>query len=123
MAIYLPLSHLFKHYMVPVTPLKSPLQPLYRAYFFLAFSFAYLYVMYGNSIFKILFIVSVNYAIAKLGGKSSWMPALTWTFNLAILFLNESYHGYDFGNIHPSLAWLVNYFALAFFVLSIVTKD
>ncbi|KAF9304315.1 glycerol transporter [Mortierella antarctica] len=106
MAIYLPLSHLFKHYMVPVTPLKSPLQPLYRAYFFLAFSFAYLFVMYGNSILKILFIVSVNYAIAKLGAKSRWMPALTWIFNLAILFLNEGYRGYDFGAFHPSLAWL-----------------
>ncbi|KAG0337005.1 glycerol transporter [Podila horticola] len=106
MAIYLPLSHLFKHYMVPVTPLKSPLQPLYRAYFFLAFSFVYLFVLYGNSILKILFIVSVNYAIAKLGGKSRWMPALTWIFNLAILFLNEGYRGYDFGAFHPSLAWL-----------------
>lgn len=96
--------------MVPVTPLKSPLQPLYRAYFFLAFSFVYLFVLYGNSILKILSIVSVNYAIAKLGGKSRWMPALTWIFNLAILFLNEGYRGYDFGAFHPSLAWLVRSF-------------
>ncbi|KAG0346103.1 glycerol transporter [Podila humilis] len=106
MTIYLPLSHLYTRFMVPVTPLKSPLQPLYRAYFFVTFSFAYLYFMYGNSILKILGIVSINYGIAKIGGQARWMPALTWIFNLGILFLNEGYHGYEFAHLHPSLAWL-----------------
>ncbi|KAF9357035.1 glycerol transporter [Mortierella sp. AD094] len=104
--VYLPLSHVFRRYFVPVTPLKSPLQPLYRTYFFLAFSFAYLYFMNGSSILKILAIVSMNYAIAKLGGSARWMPAATWIFNICILFLNESYQGYKFANLHGSLAWL-----------------
>ncbi|KAF9126743.1 glycerol transporter [Mortierella sp. 14UC] len=106
--IYLPLSHLFKHYMVPVTPIKSAHQPLYRAYFFLAFSFIYIYFMHGNSLLKIGAIVGVNYAIAKLGGSSRVMPTLTWIFNLAVLFMNEKYRGYNFTDIHSSLAWLDN---------------
>ncbi|KAF9183714.1 glycerol transporter [Haplosporangium sp. Z 767] len=104
--IYLPLSHLYRRYFVPLTPLKSPLQPLYRAYFFLAFSVVYLYFMYGNSILKIFAIVSTNYGIAKLGRSSRWMPALTWIFNLSILFMNEKYRGYSFTSLHESLAWL-----------------
>lgn len=104
--IYLPLSHLYRRFFVPVTPVKSPHQPLYRAYFFLAFSCIYIYFMHGNSILKIGAIVSINYAIAKLGGSSRLMPAFTWIFNLAILFLNESYRGYDFADFHSSLAWL-----------------
>ncbi|KAF9352877.1 glycerol transporter [Mortierella sp. NVP85] len=110
--IYLPLSHLFQKIFVPVTPLKSPLQPLYRTYFFLAFSAAYLYFMYGNSILKIGAIVTVNYAIAKLGGSARWMPAITWIFNIAILFLNENYQGYTFASLHESLAWLDENFGL-----------
>ncbi|KAI7831233.1 MBOAT, membrane-bound O-acyltransferase family-domain-containing protein [Gamsiella multidivaricata] len=106
MCIYVPLSHLYRLYFVPVTPLKSPLQPLYRAYFFLAFSAVYLYFMYGNSILKIGAIVTTNYAIAKLGGSSRMMPVLTWIFNLAILFLNETHQGYQFASLHESLAWL-----------------
>ncbi|KAG0041542.1 glycerol transporter [Gryganskiella cystojenkinii] len=104
--VYLPLSHLFRQYFVPVTPVKSPLQPLYRAYFFFAFSVIYLYVMSGNSLFKIGAILGINYAIAKIGGKARWMPALTWIFNVAILFANERYEGYTFSQLHPALAWL-----------------
>jgi hypothetical protein len=106
--IYLPLSHLYRRFLVPVTPIKSPRQPLYRAYFFIAFSFIYIYFMHGNSLLKIGAIVSMNYAIAKLGRSSRLMPTLTWIFNLAILFLNETYRGYNFADFHSSLAWLVS---------------
>ncbi|KAF9113358.1 glycerol transporter [Mortierella sp. AM989] len=109
LCIYLPLSHIFRLFFVPVTPLKSPLQPLYRAYFFLAFSVVYLYFMHGSSVLKILAIISVNYAIAKVGGSSRWMPAATWFFNISILFLNENYQGYQFASLHGSLAWLDAY--------------
>jgi hypothetical protein len=91
-----------------VSPVKSPLQPLYRAYFFLAFSVIYLYVMSGNSLFKIGAILGINYAIAKIGGSARWMPTLTWIFNIAILFANEKYEGYMFSQFHPSLSWLVS---------------
>ncbi|KAG0197258.1 glycerol transporter [Mortierella sp. GBA30] len=105
--IYIALSHLFRSIFVPSTNvLKNPLQPLYRAYFFLAFSVVYIFFMYGNSILKIAAIVSLNYLIAKTGRGSRWMPVATWVFNLGILFLNEGYAGYNFGGFHDSLAWL-----------------
>ncbi|KAF9924289.1 glycerol transporter [Linnemannia zychae] len=107
-AIYLPLGYIFKTYMVPVMPIKSPQQPLYRAYFFLTFSLIYIYFMHGNSLLKIGAIISINYAIAKLGRSSRLMPTFTWIFNLAILFMNEKYRGYNFTDIHSSLAWLDN---------------
>lgn len=108
--VYIPLSHLFRSILVPsTTALKNPQQPLYRTYFFLAFSTAYLYFMYGNSILKIGVIVSMNYIIAKAGRGARWMPIATWVYNLAILFLNEGYNGYNFADLHESLAWLVGW--------------
>ncbi|KAG0306124.1 glycerol transporter [Dissophora globulifera] len=105
--IYIPLSHLFRSVFAPTPqPLKNPHQPLYRAYFFLAFSAVYLYYMYGNSILKIGAIVTTNYLIGKAGGGARWMPAATWAFTLAILFLNEGYDGYNFADLHESFAWL-----------------
>ncbi|KAF9194850.1 glycerol transporter [Haplosporangium sp. Z 767] len=86
--------------------LKNSQQPLYRAYFFLAFSLLYLYVMHGNSILKIAVIVSINYLIAKSGRDKRWMPIVTWLFNLGVLFMNEAYRGYNFADLHESLAWL-----------------
>lgn len=107
--IYLTLSHLFRSIFVPSTSvLKNPLQPLYRTYFYVTFSVVYIYFMYGNSILKIAAIVSANYLIAKTGRGARWMPIATWVFNLGILFLNEGYDGYNFGDFHESLAWLVN---------------
>ncbi|KAG0367384.1 glycerol transporter [Gamsiella multidivaricata] len=105
--IYIPLSHLFRSIFVPSTmALKNPQQPLYRTYFFLSFSLIYLYFMYGNSIIKIGAIVTTNYVIAKIGRGARWMPVATWGFNLAVLFLNEGYGGYNFADLHDSLAWL-----------------
>ncbi|KAF9969639.1 glycerol transporter, partial [Modicella reniformis] len=105
--IYIPLSHLFRSILVPsITALKNPQQPLYRAYFFLAFAMVYLYFMYGNSLLKIGAIATMNYAIAKTGRGARWMPIVTWVFNIGIIFLNEGYNGYNFADLHESLAWL-----------------
>ncbi|KAF9580700.1 glycerol transporter [Lunasporangiospora selenospora] len=121
--IYLPASHFFNYLMnrsaVPEgsTPISTNVQQerglpfLSRAWFFLGFSFIYLYYMYGLSLLKIMAIVSINYLIAKLGKRynSRWIPIATWIFNIAILFLNEAYHGYNFADIHESLAWMDEY--------------
>ncbi|KAI8596147.1 MBOAT-domain-containing protein [Dissophora ornata] len=106
--IYIPLSHLFRSVFVPTstTVLNNSQQVLYRTYFFLAFSFIYLYFMYGYSTLKIVAIVTMNYMVAKLGRGAKWMPMATWAFNLAVLFLNEGYDGYNFADLHDSLAWL-----------------
>ncbi|KAK3810554.1 MAG: MBOAT-domain-containing protein [Linnemannia gamsii] len=109
-SIYLPLSHLFNSFFVPsktTHTLKHPhQQPLIRTYFFLAFSVVYLYFMYGNSIIKIFLIVAANYGIAQAGKNKRWMPVATWAFNIAVLFLNEGYKGYNFSDFHESLSWL-----------------
>ncbi|KAF9173953.1 glycerol transporter [Mortierella sp. AD010] len=106
-SIYVPLSYIFRSmFASSASALKDPRQPLYRTYFFLAFSIIYLYFMYGNSLLKIGAIVIINYVIAKVGRGAKWMPLATWFFNLAVLFMNEAYDGYRFGDFHESLTWL-----------------
>ncbi|KAF9429700.1 glycerol transporter, partial [Entomortierella beljakovae] len=105
--VYIPISYLFRSIFVKSTSaLNNSQQPLYRAYFFLAFSLIYVYVMHGYSILKIGAIIVANYCIAMIGGGKRWMPLATWIFNLSVLFLNEAYDGYRFGNFHDSLSWL-----------------
>ncbi|KAG0254143.1 glycerol transporter [Mortierella polycephala] len=106
--IYLLLSHIFRVFFVPsaTAVLRNSRHPLYRAYFFLVFSVLYLYAMHGNSILKIAAIVLINYLIAKSGRDKKWMPIVTWLFNLGVLFMNEAYRGYNFADLHESLAWL-----------------
>ncbi|KAF8963140.1 MBOAT, membrane-bound O-acyltransferase family-domain-containing protein [Flammula alnicola] len=60
--------------------------------------------LHGSSSLKILFIMSINYLIAKKCRGSRLAPLLTWLFNGLVLFANELYHGYRFGDILPGLA-------------------
>ena len=70
--------------------------------------------MYGNSLLKIGLIVGINYGVAKIGKGARWMPLATWVFNLGILFLNEGYRGYNFGDVHEGLTWLVGWHSFFF---------
>jgi len=79
---------------------------LYLAPFNLIFSLVFLTALYGASIIKIAVILSLNYAIAKASGRSKFAPLLTWIFNGAILFANETFEGYRFGHIHPFFEYL-----------------
>lgn len=83
-----------------------PSDKLYLIPFFLAFSALYLTGLHGTSIFKILFILTANYWIAKTSKGSRVGPLLTWIFNVLILFGNETYGGYRYASLHPSLAGL-----------------
>jgi hypothetical protein len=65
-------------------------------------------VVCGANLLKILFILSLNYGIAKLFGGSRWNPLITWIFNLIVLIFNDQFGGYGFDIIHPSLAFLVS---------------
>ena len=80
---------------------------LYRIPFSLAFSSFMLVALHGTSVLKILLILSLNFLIAKVSGKSKTGPILTWIFNIAILFLNETQDGYRYADLHPSLGYLV----------------
>jgi hypothetical protein len=67
-----------------------------------------LFGLHGTSAIKVLIIVSLNYLLAKktiFMGKAA--PVAYWTFNIAVLFLNEWFGGYKFGNVHESFEWLV----------------
>ena len=80
---------------------------LYLIPFNVGCSVIMLLVLHGTSALKVLAILSANYAIAKACRGSKAGPALTWMFNAAVLFLNERYHGYRFGDIIPGLEYLV----------------
>ncbi|KAJ2006112.1 glycerol transporter [Coemansia thaxteri] len=60
----------------------------------------------GTSIVFILALTFGNYLLAKQLGGRQWAPALFWIYNLAVLFANEHYKGYEFGRMMESLAWL-----------------
>lgn len=67
------------------------------------FALVFLTVLHGSSIFKILFLLVVNYSIALFCGNSVRGPAITWVVNIAILFLNELCDGYRYATIFPGI--------------------
>ena len=75
--------------------------------FTLGFSIIFLLGLHGASTLKILFILSVNYGIAKFFGSSKANPVLTWLFNMGVLFAIERNNGFKFASLSPSLAYLV----------------
>ncbi|EMD33382.1 hypothetical protein CERSUDRAFT_108172 [Gelatoporia subvermispora B] len=77
-----------------------------RFYFLLIFTLCMVLGLHGASILKILVLLTLNYAIAKTCKDSRFGPFLTWVFNIAVLFANETCDGYRFANLHPSLAAL-----------------
>ncbi|KAG2031729.1 MBOAT, membrane-bound O-acyltransferase family-domain-containing protein [Suillus americanus] len=83
--------------------LSIPSDKLYLIPFFLLFSALYLTGLHGTSVFKIVFILTANYWIAKTSRGLRIGPLLTWIFNVLILFANETYGGYQYASFHPSL--------------------
>lgn len=59
-----------------------------------------------------LVILIANFQISRLarwGGRwTKAAPAVGWAFNLAVLFANEIYGGYKWGNLLAGLGWLVS---------------
>lgn len=81
--------------------------------FTLVFSILAITGLHGTSILKIGLILLINYAIAKRAGNLPTLgPILTWTFNAAILFLNETCDGYHFASLSEHLVFLVRVFPL-----------
>ncbi|KAF9459023.1 MBOAT, membrane-bound O-acyltransferase family-domain-containing protein [Collybia nuda] len=86
-----------------------PQNNLYLIPFNLVFSVLMLLGLHGTSCIKIFIILTVNYAIAKICKGSKIGPLLTWIFNGAVLFANDRYNGYPFGDISPALQFLDAY--------------
>jgi protein-cysteine N-palmitoyltransferase HHAT len=72
----------------------------HRVSFDLLFASCFLIGVHGFNTLKIFIILALNYAIAKNLGGSKVLPAVTWIFNVGVLFLNEWYDGYRFAHIH-----------------------
>ena len=69
------------------------------------FWFAILFViaLHGFSALKIILIIFTNYILAKTMPRK-YVPAVTWIFNIAILFANELGHGYPYARIAAMLS-------------------
>ncbi|KAI0845300.1 MBOAT-domain-containing protein [Daldinia vernicosa] len=69
-----------------------------RASFDFAFALIYLVALHGISAFKILFILHLNYQLATTLPRK-YIPAASWIFNVGILFANEIFKGFRFGDL------------------------
>lgn len=69
-----------------------------RTAFDAGFAIVFLLGLNGVSLVKILFILYINYKIAK-GLPRAYIPYATWAFNLVVLFANELCDGYPFADL------------------------
>lgn len=69
-----------------------------RVSFDYAFGIVYLIGLHGFSAFKVLAILYANYQIGK-NLPRKYIPAVTWMFNICVLFANELCDGYKFKRI------------------------
>jgi hypothetical protein len=96
-------------YMRPIVHTSAPVNNLYRRPFYILFSLLMLATLHGTSIFKVLLILSLNYALAKATGGTRFCVPVTWLFNGGVLLANKWYEGYAFADLHPGLALLVRH--------------
>lgn len=69
-----------------------------RVSYDLIFATIFLSVLHGTSAIKVFLILYLNYTLATSLPRS-YIPAATWTFNIAVLFANEVYSGYPYSRV------------------------
>lgn len=69
-----------------------------RVSFDYAFALLFLVILHGVSAAKVLLILYTNYHIA-MNLPRKYMPAVTWFYNIAVLFANELCEGYRFRDL------------------------
>ncbi|KAE8322394.1 MBOAT, membrane-bound O-acyltransferase family-domain-containing protein [Aspergillus sergii] len=74
-----------------------------RVRFDFYFALIFIVALHGVSAIKVLGILYVNYKIAKSLPRQ-YVPTITWTFNIAILFANELCTGYPFERVATMLS-------------------
>jgi len=79
---------------------------MYLLPFNLGASVVMLIALHGTSALKIFVILTGNYLISKSFGGSKSGPICSWIFNVVVIFLNDWYSGYRFGEFASSLAFL-----------------
>lgn len=99
-----------RFFMTTFPPQNDPSSLLsHRVIFDFLFALCFLAGVHGLSTLKILLILTLNYIIAKTLGGTKALTAVTWLFNIGVLFLNEWYDGYTFASVHSFAAPLVGY--------------
>lgn len=66
-----------------------------RIRFDFCFALVFILALHGASASKVLFLFYVNYKIGKTLPRP-YIPAVTWIFNVCIMFTNELCEGYPF---------------------------
>lgn len=74
-----------------------------RISFDVGFAAIYITALYGVSVLKVYSILYLNYKIATKLPKT-YVPTVTWIFNLGILFTNKLYDGYPLTRIAMSIS-------------------
>ncbi|KAF2201879.1 MBOAT-domain-containing protein [Delitschia confertaspora ATCC 74209] len=69
-----------------------------RVSFDVIFAIIFATALHGFSVFKILLILFFNYSISRKLPKQ-YVPAVTWTCNIAVLFANELCRGYSYASL------------------------
>ena len=69
-----------------------------RLQFDFYFGLLFIVALHGVSAVKVLALLYINYRIGKTLPRS-YIPAVTWTFNICILFANELCSGYRFEKV------------------------
>ncbi|KAI0035515.1 MBOAT, membrane-bound O-acyltransferase family-domain-containing protein [Vararia minispora EC-137] len=85
----------------PTIPNRMHLLPFYTL-----FSLIMLAALHGSSAMKVLAILCGNSAITRIGKGAKWMVVATWIYNVAVLFANERYEGYRYGDISERFSFL-----------------
>ncbi|KAI5290031.1 glycerol transporter [Ascosphaera aggregata] len=71
------------------------------------FGFAFVILLCGISVFKILAILIINFNIATKLPRNR-VPVVTWVFNICILFVNELCQGYPLGEVARFISRLIS---------------
>lgn len=85
------------------TPATAQARLVSRLRFDFVSGIVYIAALHGFSAFKVLLILYVNYCIAMRSPRHL-IPALTWIFNISVLFANEMAQGYHFSSIAEAAA-------------------
>lgn len=75
-----------------------------RISFDFSFAIVFLIALHGFSALKVLFILYINFKLAK-SLPSNRIPAATWIFNIGVLFANEFCRGYPYASISRTLGF------------------
>lgn len=73
----------------------------------LIFSLLFVFIAFGMSAVKVLILLTLFYWFIKLRPSSQSVIIGSWTYCIALLFLNYWYGGYKFQWISNSLRWMV----------------